>query len=245
MLMTETIDVLVMHENPLVAAGVVATLGARPQFDVRLHDSRTAPPGQEYRPDVVIADYHAGLDLIGRAGRERLGGRAHMPRVLIVTTLDREWEIRSALEHGVHGYLLMNCALDELIEGVQTLSLGSRYLCVAVARRIAESVGHEALTNREIDVLRLVATGLCNKSIATQLDIAVGTVKAHVKSILEKLNASTRTQAAAVAARRGLIRERAEPRESAPVTPAPLAVMPPLAMPLPDSRRSARQPILA
>jgi DNA-binding NarL/FixJ family response regulator len=126
-------------------------------------------------------------------------------RVLVMTTHDREHDIRRALEAGVHGYLLLGCPIQELIAGVRALARGSRYFCLAVAQRMAESLTREALTPREADVLRLLVRGQCNKSIARQLEIAVGTVKAHVKAIMGKLDASSRTEAASVAARRGLI----------------------------------------
>jgi DNA-binding NarL/FixJ family response regulator len=125
-------------------------------------------------------------------------------KIVVVTQRDRESDIRHALELGVQGYLSLGCGLEEMAEGVIAVHRGRRHLGQSAAHRIAESFGHQALTSREIDVLRLVVAGYANKMVANELEIALGTVKCHVKSILEKLGAKTRTEAAAVAQRRGL-----------------------------------------
>jgi DNA-binding NarL/FixJ family response regulator len=113
--------------------------------------------------------------------------------------------VRGALEQGVHGYLPLDRGIDEFVHGVRTVARGSRYLAPSTAQCMADSLTREALTAREAEVLDLLACGECNKSIARQLDIAVGTVKAHVKAIMGKLDASSRTQAVSVAAQRGLV----------------------------------------
>lgn len=194
--------VLVMHAEPLVAVGLAAALRQCPGFVVHVHgiDADCAEP-----IDVVIADYQDGVRLATQRGMRAPALKA--ANVLVMTTHDREHEVRLALEAGVHGYLLLGCPIQELIAGVRALGAGSRYLCLAVAQRMAESLTREALTPREAEVLRLLVRGQCNKSIAKQLEIAVGTVKAHVKAIMGKLDASSRTQAASVAAQRGLIDE--------------------------------------
>lgn len=193
-------SVLVMHAEPLIAVGLAAALRQVSGFAVRV-------PGDYRQPDepvdVIVADYQDGVHLATTPGARAPGLRA--ARVLVMTTHDREHEVRLALEAGVHGYLLLGCPIQELIAGVSALGRGSRYLCLAVAQRMAESLARESLTPREADVLRLLVRGHCNKSIAKQLGIAVGTVKAHVKAIMGKLNASSRTEAARVAAQRGLI----------------------------------------
>ena len=194
------ITVLVMHTEPLIAVGLAAALRQFPGFSVQVQGG-DSPPAEAI--DVVVADYQDGVQLASAPAMRAQSLKA--ARVLIMTTHDREHEVRLALEAGVHGYLLLGCPIQELIAGVCALGRGSRYLCLAVAQRMAESLTREALTPREADVLRLLVHGQCNKSIARQLDIAVGTVKAHVKAIMGKLDASSRTQAASVAAQRGLI----------------------------------------
>jgi DNA-binding NarL/FixJ family response regulator len=149
-----------------------------------------------YRPDVVIADYDQGL-LLGTL----------CPRVLVVTAVDSEVEIRAALRAGVRGYLFLEGCAAQLIEAVREVARGSHFLGRDVAPRVASSLGHAELTLRETEVLRLLADGLANKQIAARLDIGVETVKCHVGSILDKLNVATRTQAAVAARRRGLVSE--------------------------------------
>jgi DNA-binding NarL/FixJ family response regulator len=196
----DQVSVLVMHTEPLIAIGLAAALRQVPGFVVSVHGGDDVPPEAI---DVIVADYQDGVQLASARGMQAPNLKA--ARVLVMTTHDREHEVRLALEAGVHGYLLLGCPIQELIAGVSALGRGSRYLCLAVAQRMAESLTREALTPREADVLRLLVRGQCNKSIAKQLDIAVGTVKAHVKAIMGKLDASSRTQAASVAAQRGLI----------------------------------------
>jgi DNA-binding NarL/FixJ family response regulator len=193
-------SVLVMHSEPLIAVGLAAALRQFPGFAVHVHGGDGV--GAE-AVDVIVADYQDGMQLASAPALRSPHLRA--ARVLVMTTHDREHEVRLALEAGVHGYLLLGCPIQELIAGVNALGRGSRYLCLAVAQRMAESLTREAMTPREADVLRLLVRGQCNKSIAKQLDIAVGTVKAHVKAIMGKLDASSRTQAASIAAQRGLI----------------------------------------
>jgi DNA-binding NarL/FixJ family response regulator len=196
----DPIRVLVMHAEPLLAVGLAAALRQVPGFSVQVHGGEGL---SAEAVDVIVADYQDGVQLASAPGIRAPGLKT--ARVLVMTTQDREHEVRLALEAGVHGYLLLGCPIQELIAGVNALGRGSRYLCLAVAQRMAESLTREALTPREADVLRLLVRGQCNKSIAKQLEIAVGTVKAHVKAIMGKLDASSRTQAASVAAQRGLI----------------------------------------
>jgi DNA-binding NarL/FixJ family response regulator len=196
----DLVSVLVMHAEPLIAVGLVSALRQFPGFSVQMHGGND-PPLEAV--DVIVADYQDGVELACTPAIRPPSLKA--ARVLVMTTHDREHEVRLALEAGVHGYLLLDCPIQELIASVRALGRGSRYVCLAVAQRMAESLTREALTPREADVLRLLVRGQCNKSIAKQLDIAVGTVKAHVKAIMGKLNASSRTQAASVAAQRGLI----------------------------------------
>ncbi|MGJ7581593.1 LuxR C-terminal-related transcriptional regulator [Variovorax sp. RHLX14] len=194
------IAVAVLHKDPLVRAGLTFILATEKDFDVSVVD-RCASTA-----DVVVADYDTALaffdgDRAGAAGERT----THRPRVMVVSHRDGEFEIRHALSLGVNGYLLLDCGLDDMISGVRALHRGQRHLDRTAAQRVLESLHHESLTAREGDVLRLIAEGLLNKTIAGKLNISLGTVKAHVKAILAKLGAKTRTEAAAVAQRRGLL----------------------------------------
>ncbi len=205
---TKTIRIQVLYQDPLVAAGLVATLREHPGFEVWAASpmageaSAWAVGG---RADVVVADYEQGLALIANPGSKASPQRVGAPKVLIVSRRETQWEVRRALEQGALGYLILGFALGELIAAVRSLARGDRYIGALVACRLADSVACELPTGREIDVLRLVVTGLGNKAIAKQLGIAIGTVKAHLRAIFQKLDATSRTEAAAVAERRGLL----------------------------------------
>lgn len=197
---TDEIRVLVFHADPLVAVGVFTTFAQQAGFDPvpALAISGDAPAS------VVVADYDQGLRFAAGDVPPALGSHARA-HVLVLTPRQSEREIRHALEHGVRGYMDLGCALDELLCATRTLHRGLRYLGSGAAERLADSVAGPSLTERETDVLRLLAEGHGNKTIAMQLAIAPGTVKSHLKTIFQKLDANTRTEAAAVADRRGLL----------------------------------------
>lgn len=209
---TQRARVLVLHRESIVAFGLSATLSSQPGIDVQQGiGSETSAD----RFDVVVCDHDTGVAL-AQPARTRNDG----PRVLVLTAQSSERAVRQALERGVHGYVLLDSPIDELLQGVQAVCRGQRFLSPAVAQRMADSLTHEALTSREYEVLTLLAAGQCNKSIARQLQIAVGTVKAHVKAIMGKLDASSRTQAVSVAAQRGLVGLGVESPSKAPTQPA-------------------------
>lgn len=208
MLDVQATKVMVLHRDPLLSAGLIATF--RDEADIRIFDADlglgdASPHDTGPRADVVVADYEQGLDLIASAKCLGDSRRGRVPKVLILTGRDSEPEIRYALEHGARGYLTVGCGLAELVEAVRTLNRGARYVGTLAARRLADSVACEWLTARETDVLRLVVEGHGNKVIAKRLGIAIGTVKSHLKAIFQKLEASSRTQVAAVAEKRGLL----------------------------------------
>jgi two-component system NarL family response regulator len=190
----ERIKVLIAHADALIAAGLESALGRMRDFEM------VAPGARAPAADVVIADYESGLRLIASAGS--LGRR-----VMILTPSDSEAKICHALEQGARGYLLFGCSLQDLSDGLRSICLGGIALGPLVASRIADRMKQQALTRREGDILRHMMLGMSNKAIASKLTLAVGTVKTHVKSVLEKLDASSRTQAVSIAQRRGILRE--------------------------------------
>lgn len=193
---TPTVRVLVAHANPIIAIGLAAALRQSDALEV-LVEGRDGQHG-DTRHAVLVTDRDTWLNRGGTHGTAAA-------RTLVVCEQLREHEVRCAIERGVHGYVPLTSAIDELVTGVLTVARGSRYLAPAIAQCMAESLMHETLTARESEVLSLLACGQCNKTIANRLDIAVGTVKAHVKAIMAKLDASSRTQAVSVAAQRGLV----------------------------------------
>jgi DNA-binding NarL/FixJ family response regulator len=203
----DRIKVLVVHEDPIAHAGLSSALGRFPDLDVVDPEGTAADEGLDSqgrgRPvDVIVADYANGVAFADLA---RNHGGAASARVVVVASTDREWDIRRALESGVHGYILTRCALDDLAESVRSASRGARHLSPGIAARLAESMALEPLTAREEQVLRLVVGGLCNKAISRKLNIAVGTVKSHLKATFDKLGVDSRTQAVAIVVRRGLL----------------------------------------
>lgn len=190
--------VRIIHADAIISAGLCAVLSGPGEFDVSAH---AADDDAALTADILITDYHNGVDFSRRLVR----AHAHGPRVLIVTQYGKEWEVLNAMEYGVHGYLLQCCQPEELIRAVRSLQHGVRYIGDTVARRVADCLQRISLTGRETDVLQLLAKGLCNKLIARELDIGVATVKAHVKNVVTKLDATARTHAVVVATQRGLI----------------------------------------
>jgi DNA-binding NarL/FixJ family response regulator len=203
------IKVLVAHGLPVISAGLAATLSKEAAFDV-LDDAGghggLEPPLPE-RCDVIVTDRHRAPDWLERARGPARMSTGTLPRILIVDDSDGEAQVRAALNAGVHGYLLTDCGLRELVEGVGLLGRGGRYLCATVASRMADSLTRASLTRRETDVLAQMVKGHSNKVIARELGIAVGTVKAHSKAVFEKLGVRTRSQAVALANQRGLVPE--------------------------------------
>lgn len=197
-------NILIAHHDPLLSAGLVTELRQHPAFEIFVDDLDTHRADDGPRIDVVIADYSSAMHLADASIR---GTRLALAtaRILALTSNDREADIRKAIEAGIHGYLLVGGSLHELIEGVTTVANGLRYVCRSVAQRMADSLTRTSLTSREIEVLQLVVNGESNKAIARHLHIELGTVKSHMTGILTKLDATSRTQAAGIAASRGLV----------------------------------------
>ncbi|WP_394788738.1 response regulator transcription factor [Rhodoferax sp.] len=194
------ISVLVAHQDSVVSAGLAAILADCPDIAV----SRQTPP-LSGKIDIVLADYQTGNAWLDKSRSSAPNIPLEPPRVVILTSNRNECDVRSTLSAGAHGYLLQGCHHDELVHSVRSVARGARYFCAAVAQCLGESLTRVLLTQRETDVLQQLIQGLSNKAIANALGIAVGTVKAHVKAILEKLQVSSRTQAASLAVERGLI----------------------------------------
>ncbi|NVM74310.1 two-component system NarL family response regulator [Duganella sp. SG902] len=195
----DKVRVLIAHADAIVNAGLATLLGA--QEDMQVATAGAEPSA--HAADVIILDHRGGLEHMRRSANAHHGDA--QPRVLIVTQLEREWEVRTAMMAGVHGYLLQNADTEQLLTAVRTLSRGMRYLSAELSRCVADSFTRIGLTSRETDVLQLLAQGQCNKSIARELGIGVGTVKTHVKGLFDKLGATARTHAVVLATRRGLV----------------------------------------
>jgi DNA-binding NarL/FixJ family response regulator len=191
---------LAHHNEPLLAAGINAALISAPGIEVVTASMGSSFPDAE----VVICDYDSGVAW-ARHQRLRSSAARHVPGVVLITWRDSEADVRTALQSGIGGYLLGNCGPNELVDAVRAVGRGSPYLCAAAAALVAKSLTRTPLTMRESEILRLIASGMSNKVVALKLNIALGTVKAHARAILDKLGASSRTQATVIAAQRGLL----------------------------------------
>jgi DNA-binding NarL/FixJ family response regulator len=203
----DSVQVCVHYGDPLLRAGLTAALRAYAGLDISVPETLAELDGamRASATDVVVTDYELGIQVLRNARSRTAGLRCDVPKVLILTRRESEGEIRHALQQGARGYLTLGFAIDELIEAIHALHLGLRHVGSVAARRLADGIACEVLTDREFDVLRLVARGYSNKAVARELGIASGTVKSHLKAVFQKLNARTRTEVAAVAAQRGLL----------------------------------------
>ena len=159
---------------------------------------------RRHRPDITLMD----LRLAGASGRDALiaiRGECPQARVIMLTTADSDGEIQRAMQAGASGYILKSMPKNELLGVIRTVHAGRRYLPPEVAARLSEHFGEDNLTDRELQVLRLIRDGHRNKQIADQLAIAETTVNFHIKNLVDKLQANDRTQAVTVAVRRGLL----------------------------------------
>lgn len=212
---TRPLTILITHCEPLVAQGLVSVLARHPDFEVH---HKVPPLGATV--DVLVTDYRQGMLQAEANQRSPQRGPLGTARVLVIGMSWREQEVRRAMEVGIKGFLVLGCDLAELSSAVRALGTGTRYFDMSVVERMAESLTREPLTVRESEVLSLLVQGQCNKSIARDLSIALGTVKSHVKAILAKLDASSRTHAASIAVQRGLVDEDAD----LPSSPAELGM---------------------
>ena len=201
------IRVLCVDDHPLLREGIAAIISNQPDMLLLAQASTGCEAIQKYRehqPDVTLMD----LRLPDMSGIDSLIAiRAEFPdaRVIIVTTYEGDVEIQRALGAGARGYMLKSMPPRDLVEGIRGVHAGKKRIPQEVANQVAEHLGEETLSEREVEVLRRVAGGNRNRDIAEQLFISEETVKVHIKHIMEKLGASDRTQAVAIGVRRGII----------------------------------------
>jgi len=204
---TCAIRILTVDDHQLLREGIAAVLEGQPDMVLvgQASNGREAIEGfRQHRPDVTLMD----LRMPGMSGIEAITAiRAEFPnaRIIVLTTYAGDVQAAEALKAGASGYLLKNLVRKELLETIRAVYAGKRRVPPEIATEIAEHIADDALTVREIDVLRRVAAGKSNKVIAAELDISEGTVKTHMKSILPKLDASDRTHAVMIALKRGIL----------------------------------------
>ena len=202
------ITVLVVDDHPVVRDGLRAIVSSEPDMEI-VGDAGTGGEGVEayfaLRPSVVLMDLLLP-DIGGSEAIRQICQRAPGAQIIVLTTVVGDADIYRALEAGARGYLLKDMVRKESIQAIRAVSSGRRYIPAQVGAQIAEHLPRPDITSREIEVLQLIASGFRNKEVAHRLSISEATVNAHIKHILEKLNASDRTHAVTIALRRGIIR---------------------------------------
>jgi DNA-binding NarL/FixJ family response regulator len=201
------IRVLTVDDHPLLREGIAALVNG--ENDMQLVAEATN--GQEaieqyrlHRPDVTLMD----LQMPTLSGIEAIVGiRTEYPnaRIIVLTTYTGDVQVLRALKAGARGYILKEQVHRELMDTIRAVHAGQKRIPPEVAAELADHCAEDDLTSREIDVLRLIATGNANKEIAAQLSIAEETVKSHITNIMAKLGANDRTHAVTIGLKRGII----------------------------------------
>jgi len=201
------IRVLCVDDHPLFLEGIARVIAHQHDMDLVGTASTGTDALARYReshPDITLMDLRLpdmdGINAMAAIRREFPDGR-----VMMLTTLEGDVDIQRALAAGARGYMLKTSAPHDLLAGIRAVHAGRKHIPAEIANNLAQTMGLEPLSEREIEVLRELAEGHRNREIAAHLSISEETVKGHVRSILDKLCAKDRTQAVSIGVRRGII----------------------------------------
>jgi len=201
------IRILSVDDHPLMHEGIAVLINSQPDM-LLISEASSGDEAfrkfEEHRPDITLMDLRLP-DMSGIAAMTTILKEFPTARVIILTMSTGDVEIQRALKAGAYGYMLKTMPPRELLEVIRKVHKGKKHIPAEIAANLAEHLGDEFLTEREIEVLQLVGGGNRNRDIADQLFISEETVKVHIKHIMDKLGASDRTQAVSIGIRRGII----------------------------------------
>lgn len=201
------IRILIVDDHPVVCAGLTSMLSAYAEMEVGASvgsGEKAIALMQEDHFDIVLLDIRMpGTD--GISVLHRLKNIDAPPKVIVLTSYEKEEDIYRAVRAGARGYLLKDASETEMVAAILAVVSGKRYIPRDIAARLADRMLREDLTSRELDVLELLAQGATNKQIAAALNISDNTVRCHTVNIMEKLQVSDRTEAVANALKKGVL----------------------------------------
>jgi DNA-binding NarL/FixJ family response regulator len=205
--MSDRIKILVVDDHHVVRQGLVALLKVMPEIEVVGEASDGLESIELHRslqPDVTLMDLQLPK-LGGVAAITRIRAESPTARFIDLTTFDGDEDIYRSLQAGAKAYLLKGMTIDDLLGTIRLVHAGKTSISPGIAEKLAERMGTQDLTARELAVLERIVAGRANKEIASDLTISEATVKTHVNNLLSKLGVSDRTNAATVAIQRGLV----------------------------------------
>lgn len=203
----DKIRVLCVDDHPLMREGIAAILNNQPDMEIVAEASNGREALEQFRSirsDITLMDLRLP-DMSGIDALSAILSEFPRARIIMLTMSEGDVEIQRALKAGACAYMLKTMPRKDLIETIRKVHKGKKHIPAEIATSLAEHLGDETITEREVAVLELMGGGNRNRDIAEQLFISEETVKVHVKHIMEKLGASDRTQAVAIALRRGII----------------------------------------
>jgi len=201
------IRILTVDDHPLLRKGIAALVNAEPDMKLIAEASNgreAIEKFRQHRPDITLMDLQMP-DLNGTEVISRIQSEFPNARIVVLTTYQGDAQVLRALRAGARAYILKGHVHRELLETVRAVHAGQKRIPPDIAAQLAEHATDDALSSREIDVLRLIAAGNSNKLIADQLSIGEATVKSHVTNILSKLGANDRAHAVTIGLKRGII----------------------------------------
>lgn len=205
---SNVIRILIADDHPILGQALKMFLECEPDITVvgYASDGRKALElFRKHQPDVAVMDLQMPK-MGGEGAIAAICGKFKHARIVVLTGFDGDEDIYRGLQAGAKGYILKGAEPKELLDAIRTVYKGQKYIPPSIAAKLAERMGSQELSDRELEVLRLIAKGKNNQQISAALNIVESTVRFHANNIFSKLNASDRTQALVTALNRGIVR---------------------------------------